>query len=144
VQRFQPNGPQFRSLCYVDVAVSPKNEIQWITLGLKRAFIRGADEPFARDLVRSFLCLVFPHERPETVGQFVDELGTEFGGSRPVIVGEGVRRPAPGAKPSPFYLVFLGQGKRCATRSGAFLLEAENVSEGSTPWLCVRVKPPSA
>ena len=71
----------------------------------------------------------------------MDELGTEFGGSRPVIVGEALRRPAPGARPSPLYLVFLGQGKRCDMQSGPFMLEMENVTDASKPWLCVRLKP---
>ena len=35
---------------------------------LQRAFVSGADEPFARDLVRSFLCVVFPKSGPRLSG----------------------------------------------------------------------------
>jgi hypothetical protein len=59
VHRFQPNGPKYHSRCHLDVAVSVKNQMQTLTLGVQRAFINGPDEPFARDLVRSFLCTVF-------------------------------------------------------------------------------------
>jgi hypothetical protein len=142
MRRFQPSGPQFDSLCYVDVEVSAKNELKSLTMGVQRAVIEGAEQPFARDLVRSFLCAVFPQKRSEAVGQLLDELGSELGGSQPVIVADGANRAAkPKESPSPQYLVFLGPGKRCAMRSGTFLLEAENVNDGITRWLCVRVRP---
>jgi hypothetical protein len=141
VNRFQPTGPQFHPLCYLDVSVSAMRDITALTLGVQRAFIEGADQPFARDLLRSFLGAVFREQQSPAVSQLVEELGSEFGGSRPVIVAEGVHRPAPVGKPSALYSVFLGQGKRSATRSGTFTLEVENVTDESKPWLCVRVKP---
>jgi hypothetical protein len=144
VHRFEPSGPKFDSLCYLDVRVAAKNALKAITLGVQRRFISGSEEPFARDLVRSFVCAVFPQQKPEAVSQLVDELGSEFGGSRPVIVAEGARRPAPLARPSALYLVFLGQGKRCMIEAGALMLEAENVSDQSTRWFCLRLKPPAS
>lgn len=143
VRRFQPNGPKFHSLCYLDVICSPAAEMQTMTLGVQRKFIEGADEPFARDLVKSFLCAVFP-ERTEELDRLVDEIGSEFGGSRPVIVAQGsqsAHRPAAVSNPSSGYLVFIGHGKRCRMKSGAFEIEEENVSESHTNWLCLRVKP---
>jgi hypothetical protein len=139
VHRFQPSGTQFQSLCYLDVAVSAKKDMQALTLGVQRAFISGEHEPFARDLVRTFLCTVFPHQKSEAVSQLVNELGTEFGGARTVIAAEGARREAPITRPSPAYLVFTGLGKRCAMESGAFKLEMQNVTVGSTQWFCLRV-----
>ena len=144
LHRFEPSGPKFDSLCYLDVRVAAKNALQAITLGVQRKFIDGSEEPFARDLVRSFVCAVFPQQKSETVSQLVDELGSEFGGSRPVIVAEGARRPAPPGRPSGLYLVFLGQGKRCMIEAGALMLEAENVSDQSTRWFCLRLKPPAS
>ncbi len=141
VNRFQPSGEQFHPLCYVDVSVSAKGDIQALTLGVQRAFIEGGDQPFARDIVRSFLGAAFREQQSEAVSQLVEELGSQFGGSRPVILAEGVQRPAPTGKPSALYLVFLGQGKRSTTRAGAFSLEAENVTDESKRWLCVRVRP---
>ena len=141
VHRFQPSGTQFQSLCYLDVAVSAKKDMQALTLGVQRAFIDGEHEPFARDLVRSFLCAVFLQQKSEAVSQLVNELGTEFGGARPVIAAEGARREAPITRPSPLYLVFTGLGKRCAMESGAFKLEMQNVTDGSTRWFCLRVRP---
>ena len=41
VHRFQPNGPKYHSRCHLDVAVSAKNEMQTLTLGVQRAFING-------------------------------------------------------------------------------------------------------
>jgi hypothetical protein len=140
VHRFQPSRTQFQSLCYLDVAVSAKKDMQALTLGVQRAFIDGADEPFARDLVRSFLCTVFLQQKSEAVSQLVNELGTEFGGARPVIAAEGARREAPITRPSPPYLVFTGLGKRCAMESGACKLEMENVTDGSTRWFRLRVR----
>jgi len=144
VHRFEPSGPKFHSLCYLDVRVAAKNALQAITLGVQRKFISGSDEPFARDLVRSFVCAVFAQQKSEAVSQLVDELGSEFGGSRPVIVGKGARRPAPLGRPSALYLVFLGQGNRCMIEAGALVLEAENVSDQSTRWFCLRLKPPAS
>jgi hypothetical protein len=142
VHRFQLSASPFRSLCYLDMTVSSKNEMRALTLGVQRTFISGAGEPFARDLVRSFLCVLFPKEKSEAISRFVDELGTEFGGSRPAVAEE-ARRPAPTGAPSSLYLVFLGQGKRCVTELGALMLEQENVAEDSTRWLCLRVSPQS-
>ena len=139
VHRFQPSGTQFQSLCYLDVAVSAKKDMQALTLGVQRAFINGEHEPFARDLVRSFLCTVFLQQKSEAVSQLVNELGTEFGGARPVIAAEGARREAPITRPSPPYLVFTGIGKRCAMELGALKLEMENVTDGSTRWFRLRV-----
>ena len=140
VHRFQPAGSEFRSLCYVDVKIA-KNEMRAMTLGVQRVFVSGEGEPFARDLVRSFLCVLFPKEKSEAISRFADELGTEFGGSRPANVAEGTRHPAPLGAPSSLYLVFLGQGKRCAMEFGGFQVEEENVTDGSTQWLCLRVRP---
>jgi hypothetical protein len=139
VRRFEPSGTQFQSLCYLDVVASAKKDMQALTLGVQRAFITGEHEPFARDLVRTFLCTVFPQQKSEVVSQLVNELGTEFGGARPVIAAEGARREAPIARPSPPYLVFTGLGKRCAMESGAFKLEMQNVTVGTTQWFCLRV-----
>ncbi len=119
VHRFEPSGPKFHSLCYLDVRVAAKNRLQAITLGVQRKFISGSDEPFARDLVRSFLCAVFPKQKSEAVSQMVDELGSEFGGSRPVIVAEGARRLASFERPSALYLVFLGQAQTLYDRKRA-------------------------
>jgi hypothetical protein len=140
VRRFQPNEPKLHSLCYLDVTVSAKNEMEALTLGVQRAFIDGEHEPFARDLVRSFICTVFLQQKSEAVSQLVNELGTEFGGARPVIAAEGARREAPITRPSPLYLVLTGLGKRCAMESGAFKLEMQNVTDGSTRWFCLRVR----
>jgi hypothetical protein len=60
------------------------------------------------------------------------------------IVAEGARRPASFERPSALYLVFLGQGKRCMIEAGALTLEAENVSDQSTRWFCLRLKPPAS
>ncbi len=144
VHRFEPSGPKFPSLCYLDVKVAANNGLRAITLGVQRKFISGSDEPFARDLVRSFLCAVFPKQKSEAISQMVDELGSEFGGSQPVIVAEGTPRPVPVGRPSALYLVFLGQGKRCMIEAGALRIEAENVSEQSTRWYCLRLKPPAS
>ncbi len=143
VRRFQPNGPKFHSLCYLEATVLPNGGMQALTLGLQRKFIEGVDEPFARDLVKSFVNAVFPEQRSEEVERFVEEVSAQFGGARPVIVAEGVRRAPAGANPSGAYLVFIGQGKRCRMKSGAFELEEENVTEGRAEWLCLRVKPSS-
>src|SRR5579871_981610 len=123
VHRFQPNGPKFHSLCYLDVLCSPTGAMQTMTLGLQRRFIEGTDEPFARDLAKSFLCAAFP-ERSEDLDRVVDDIGSEFGGARPVIVAQGAqsaRRTV--AAPSAGYLVFIGQGKRCRLKSGTFEIE---------------------
>jgi hypothetical protein len=140
VHRFQPSGTQFQSLCYLDVAVSAEKDMQALTLGVQRAFIDGEHEPFARDLVKSFLCTVLLQQKSEPVNQLVDELGTEFSGAWPVMAAEGARREAPITRASPLYLVFTGLGKRCATESGAFNLEMQNVTDGSTQWFCLRVR----
>ena len=138
--RFQLNGPKYLSRCFLDVAVSPKNnEMQALTLSLQRSFINGPDEPFARELVRSFLCTVFFQQKTDEVTQLVNEVGTESG-SQPS--AEQVR-PAH-EKPSPPYLVFVGNGQRCALESGAFLLEMENLQNGSARWFYLRVRPRTA
>jgi len=143
VSRFQPNGPKFHSLCYVDVTSSANGAIAAVTLGVQRKFVEGREEPFARDLVKSFLCAVLP-ERSDELERFVDEVGAEYGGSQPVITGPSAptpRRAPAGSRPTPAYLVFIGRGKRCEMKSGAFEVLEENVTEGPTGWLCLRVKP---
>lgn len=142
VHRFQPNGPKFHSLCYVDVMAAPTGGMQAVTLGLQRKFVEGQNEPFARELVKSFLCAVSP-ERSEELGRFVDEVGAEYGGTQPAGAGQSAPSPRPpaGSRPSPGYLVFIGRGKRCQMKSGGFEIVEENVTEGPTNWLCLRVKP---
>ena len=143
VCRFQPSGPKFHSLCYVDVKASPSGGLQAVTLGVQRKFVEGRDEPFARDLVKGFLSAVFP-ERSEELERFVGEVGAEYGGSQPMISGPSVpsvRRPPAGSRPTPAYLVFIGRGTRCEMKSGAFEVVEENITEGPTGWLCLRVRP---
>jgi len=143
VHRFQPNGPKFHSLCYLDVPTSPSGAMQALTLGVQRKFIEGEDEPFARDLVKSFLSAIFP-QRSEELGRLIEEVSSEFGGTRPVILAQSAQtdqRTVAVANPSAAYLVFIGHGKRCRLKSGAFEVVEENVSEGQTDWLCLRVRP---
>jgi hypothetical protein len=143
IRHFQPNGPKFHSLCYLDVASSPTGVMQALTLGIQRNLIQGPDEPFARDIVKSFLNAVFPDQHSEDLDRLIDEIGSEFGGARPVIVGEAAQkaRAATISSPSSAYLVFIGRGKRCRLKSGAFELIEENVIESQTNWLSLNVKP---
>jgi hypothetical protein len=141
VCRFQPNGRKFHSFCYLDASLSAKDDLRSLTLGVQRLFIEGADEPFARDLVRSFLHAVFPEQEFEPVRRMANEVGSKHGGSRPVIVAAGTHRNAPSGDPSRPYEVFLGRRKSCTVKAGLFVLHLENADSESTRWFRLGVTP---
>ena len=143
--RFQPNGPAFHSLCYLDVAVSGQGEMQTLELGVQRSFIEGGNAPFARDLVKSFLQAVFPQGDCEAVTRLIQELQSEFGGSRSVLlakeVAKDVLRAVPAGKRSDAYGVFLGQKRSATIRAGLLRIEIENTVDEGSHWFLLHILP---
>ena len=138
--RFQPNGPAFHSLSYLDVAVNETDEMRALALGVQRGFIDGGNAPFARDLVKSLLYAVFPLADCEPVTRLIRELESEFGGSRPILVAKDGPGSVPVGRPSDPYRVFLGQSRYCAVQAGSLRLELENLTDEATNWFCLRLR----